>query len=544
MALDPSDYDFEPENADAPAPDSAPDDIPEYKPPATNPKPAPLRLVQPAEIIPNPPPHSVGSEKSILSLYWAWPETRAAIQAAGVSEDHFYSPGNRVIWNALAAHPDADLPLLAQRLLDQGMLDRAGGPASLADIYSYALLPQCLDQHLQILAEKSAARSAMTASRKLIDDLEASPGESAEILLRAVTSLKGIADAAGSTSPLLARAYALQYSPFARPPADEVLMQIGQAPIAARGNLSVLQGKAKVGKSAVVASILGAALRGRYQAKGDTLGVDWTAERHTGAVIHLDTEQSPADWWALVTRAFARSGNKQFLDRLVSIPLVQFGRRERLAILESVIADQIRQRGTVDLVIVDGVADLCISPNDEEESLELVAKLMAICHKYNVAIVCILHENPGTDQGKTRGHLGSELNRKAFANLRIDKDKDGVSTLYGTDMRKRDIPQNQGICFQWNDEEHMHTVIGNAREVEAERNSEKSQRSKSRKLDQDRAGLEDIFGDEESMSYSELWPAVVDRFVVKERMAKNKVSEWIKAGIVTKNASGEYEINS
>ena len=132
-------------------------------------------------------------------------------------------------------------------------------------------------------------------------------------------------------------------------------MQIGQAPIAARGNLPVLQGKAKVGKSAVVASILGAALRGRFQAKGDTLGVDWTAERHTGAVIHLDTEQSPADWWALVTRAFARSGNKQFLDRLVSIPLVQFGRRDRLAILEAVIADQIRQRGTVDLVMPEGV---------------------------------------------------------------------------------------------------------------------------------------------------------------------------------------------
>ena len=40
-------------------------------------------------------------------------------------------------------------------------------------------------------------------------------------------------------------------------------------------------------------------------------------------------------------------------------------------------------------------------------------------------VFCVLHENPGTEQAKTRGHLGSDLNRKAFANLRIDKDASG-----------------------------------------------------------------------------------------------------------------------
>jgi len=93
---------------------------------------------------------------------------------------------------------------------------------------------------------------------------------------------------------------------------------------------------------------------------------------------------------------------------------------------------------------------------------------MAMAHRFHCPIICILHENPGTDQGKTRGHIGSELNRKAFANLRIDKDTEtGVSTIYGTDMRKRDIPRDLGFCFAWDDEAGMHTFQGRAAGLKA-----------------------------------------------------------------------------
>jgi len=503
-----------------------------------------LRVVQPPTIASEP--HAVGAEKTLVSLFMTVPELRARI-AEAVTPEHFHLPAHRIMWElAFAIHAKGkaiEPSSLIQYLLDSGKLDRIGGASTISDLWGYALTTDGLDNALELVSTKHAARQAICLARKLLQDLEESPDEVVETIGKAAERLKSTADSSSVSTPLLARAYALQYSPFAQPPADEVLMCIGQAPIAARGNLTVLQGKAKVGKSAVVASILGAALRGRFTAKGDTLGIEWTAERHTGSVVHFDTEQSPADWWALVTRAFARSGNKQFLDRLVSIPLVQFNRKERLAILESVVRDQIRKRGTVDLVILDGVADLCVSPNDEEESLDLVSKLMALCHKYAITIICILHENPDSDTGKTRGHLGSELNRKAFANLRIDKDKDGISTLYGTDMRKRDVPKSQGVCFSWNDDEHMHTVIGSARDVEAERNYEKSKRSIDRKRDETKAGLEDIFGDSESMLYSELWPAIMDRFACKERWAKNKISDWMKAKIITKNTDDEYIFN-
>ncbi len=267
-----------------------------------------------------------------------------------------------------------------------------------------------------------------------------------------------------SPDMLRARAYAMRFNPDETPPSDETCMVIGDVPIAARGNLTVPQGKSKVGKSALISAILGAAHRGNYNAQGDTLCVAWQGES-TGAIIHMDTEQSRSDWHALVCRGITRSGIPEVSPRLVSLPLVMFSRSERLAILKATLAHEKQDKGSIDLVLIDGVADLCISPNDEAEALELVSQLHALAQEFHCPIFCVLHENPSssTDAPKTRGHLGSELNRKAFANLRIDKDTEtNVSTIYGTDMRKRDIPKDQGFCFAWNNDAGMHTFQGRA----------------------------------------------------------------------------------
>ena len=272
---------------------------------------------------------------------------------------------------------------------------------------------------------------------------------------------------------LLERAYDLAFDPEAEPPADELCMNLGEYPIAARGNLTCIQGKSKVGKSSVVAAILGACQCGSVVGTGDTLCFAWEGDS-TGAIIHLDTEQSGGDWHALVRRSVTRSGLPSVSSRLVSIPLVRFARSERAAILQLVLEKERRERGSIDAVIIDGVADLCASPNDEAESLELVSRLHALSQEYSTPIFCVLHENPAGD-GKTRGHLGSELNRKAFANLRIDKDAEtSVSTMWGMDMRKRDIPQNQGFCFAWDEEVGMHTFKGRAAGIKAAKREEKA----------------------------------------------------------------------
>jgi hypothetical protein len=257
------------------------------------------------------------------------------------------------------------------------------------------------------------------------------------------------------------RAYAMRFDPSAPPPPDEVRLTIGDIAFAAAGNLTGIQGKQKAGKSAVVTAILGAVQRGELETF-DTFDIAWKGERK-GAVVHFDTEQSPADWHQSVTRSVKRSGRREVDPLLVSIPLVRFARSERLEILRATLAFEMAAHGSIDAVIIDGVADLCLSPNDELEALELISKLHALSQEFNTPIFCVIHENPGSTDGKTRGHLGSELSRKAFANLRVSKDSEtGISAIFGTDMRKQEIPRSNAFCFAWDDLAGMHAYRGRA----------------------------------------------------------------------------------
>ena len=374
--------------------------------------------------------------------------------------------------------PTEPLAILAERITDALARGRRGWTEIFADTADNAVIScdEALREHeakhgetnvaelRQHLGDFHNVKARQLAAWRFQDALERGE-DTAEI----VAELAALNAEELDSSNLLSRAYRVAYDPDETPPPDEACMAIGDVAVAARGNLTALQGKSKVGKSAVVSAILGAAQRGQYAVKGDTFRFEWEGLAE-GAIIHLDTEQSRADWHGLVTRSIHRAGIPVVSDRLVSLPLVMFARSERLMILEGALAKEADRHGRIDVVIIDGIADLCKSPNDETESLELVSRIHALAQKYECAIFAILHENPSTDQAKTRGHLGSELNRKAFANLRIDKDTEtSISTIFGTDMRKRDIPKEQGFCFAWDDEAGMHLFQGRAAGLHAAR---------------------------------------------------------------------------
>jgi hypothetical protein len=327
-------------------------------------------------------------------------------------------------------------------------------------------------------------------------------------------------------------------------------MVIADIPIGARGNLSAIQGKSKVGKGALVGAVLGAAQRGLEYGKGDTICIEWSGT-DTGAIIHLDTEQSSADWHGLVSRSVIRSGRSSVSDRLLSLQLVRFSRKERMAILREVMRREKQDKGSIDLVVIDGVADLCVSPNDEAEALELVSQLMALAQEYHCAIFCILHENPGAEHGKTRGHLGSELNRKAFANLRIDKDNTtSISTLYGTDMRHQDIPKEQGFCFAWDPAAGMHTFQGRESGVKAATRDRKA-------IEEARAYWSEIFQVAQEIGTKSTCPDLspeeaskIDRDIsgtknaVKHEAMKKRMQRHEILGVLRKTIAGRWALTA
>jgi hypothetical protein len=222
-----------------------------------------------------------------------------------------------------------------------------------------------------------------------------------------------------------------------------------------------------------------------------------------------------------------------------------------MAILREVMRREKQDKGSIDLVVIDGVADLCVSPNDEAEALELVSQLHALAQEYHCAIFCVLHENPGAENGKTRGHLGSELNRKAFANLRIDKDTTtSVSTLYGTDMRKRDIPKEQGFCFGWDDTAGMHVFQGRAAGVKAaERDRKTADKfrtywSKIYEMAQD-IGTKTICPDLSPEEAAEIdWDISGTKKAVKEDAMKKRMQRAEKLGVLRKTQEGRWTLTT
>jgi replicative DNA helicase len=122
---------------------------------------------QPDTIIPFP--HSVGAEKSVLSVLLQYPEKFE--DAPDLTAEHFHMPGARVLFaeisDMLRAGKPIELVSLAQHLLDQGLMDRIGGPATLTDLYTYMPSPGNFRQHLDELNRKLACRMTIAAAREM-----------------------------------------------------------------------------------------------------------------------------------------------------------------------------------------------------------------------------------------------------------------------------------------------------------------------------------------------------------------------------------------
>ena len=100
--------------------------------------------------------------------------------------------------------------------------------------------------------------------------------------------------------------------------------------------------------------------------------------------------------------------------------MTAMSRKERLEAIRSCLELNFNEHEGIQLVVIDGVADLVRSANDELESIEVVDELYRLAGFYRTCIICVLHFVP--NGVKLRGHIGSELQRKAAGILSIEKD--------------------------------------------------------------------------------------------------------------------------
>ncbi len=302
------------------------------------------------------------------------------------------------------------------------------------------------------------------------------------------------------------------------PPAPEPLFRLGAHTIATRENLMVVQAKMKAGKSAAVGAMLAATMG----ARGDCLW--FSASNATGmAVVHMDTEQSAYDHHALVVRSLRRAGRCEPPDWLRSHHVKGYSVRQMREMVSRALERGAEAFGGVHCCVIDGIADLCADVNDSAEANALVADMEALAMQYRTLIVAVLHENHGSETGKTRGHLGSQLARKAETNLRLEKDGEGTTVMYADTSRSVHIPREKGFRFRWDDEAKMHVSV----------EPERSATERMQEIAEECCG--------EQTSYTELTKAIQERQECSIPTAKRLIASMVEKGIIVKK-NARYEM--
>jgi len=294
-----------------------------------------------------------------------------------------------------------------------------------------------------------------------------------------------------------------------KPPAvQSPILSILDSSIGSPGNIVGITGTEGSGKSNFIAGAISGCLNSNHEV--DTLGITVKDNNNSKAVIIYDTEQSEHQLYKNIDSIKRRALLDELPPWFKAYSLVSLNRKERLkTIIESIDNFYFKFKG-IHLIIIDGIADLIGSVNDEEQSVDLVNKLFQLAAYYNTLIICVLHMNPGGL--KLRGHLGSELQRKASGVLSVDRRKDQEnSTVKVLKLREANPTNVPLIQFSWDDTKQYHCF-------NAYLNNGNSQKNKINNL---REFAKEIFANRSTISSIELYEYLMDYYEIKDRMARN-----------------------
>ncbi|MGD7652604.1 MAG: replicative DNA helicase [Verrucomicrobiales bacterium] len=146
-------------------------------------------------------PHALGPEKSLLSSMLQDPaEYIDKANEEKLSKEYFYLPAHATLFEFLeklnADGTEIELVSLAQRLNDNGLLDKVGGLAALTDLYSYAPSAGHFMHHLQLVKDKYVLRSIIDQATEAITQAYEQPGEVATLLDTVEANMLAIRDGA------------------------------------------------------------------------------------------------------------------------------------------------------------------------------------------------------------------------------------------------------------------------------------------------------------------------------------------------------------
>ena len=223
--------------------------------------------------------------------------------------------------------------------------------------------------------------------------------------------------------PLMLKLEKYRITPDKQLPKMDFLFRLFGKPCFPRRELVAITGKAKSGKTFVSSMLMAVgSLTPDPSPKGEGSICQLPLKRIREEPLHVlwyDTEQSDESTQDILnnriipmmsngndaTTPFALwrgAGGEAFNVRGVAW-------KERRSLLCEAVT-----RCKPDLVIVDGIRDLVNDINDGMLAQEVMEELMHLATEHKCCIVCVLHQNKGSEDHNLRGWIGTELMNKAF----------------------------------------------------------------------------------------------------------------------------------
>lgn len=299
----------------------------------------------------------------------------------------------------------------------------------------------------------------------------------------------------------------------------QAALAINGVTVAYRNNVIGITGQMKSGKTAVNVALAGAAITG-----AEVLGL--TVPNFAGLnVLYIDTEQADHDTQNNIYNRICKLAGVTDAPNLYVYNLRGYSLGEMLPVT-SALFEQVKPA----LVIIDGAADYVQSVNDDIGARNLIAYFLREAKAYHSLIALVLHDNHNTE--KSRGHLGSELDRKAEAVLITQKDAAGVFTLRGKFYRS--IGNVDHVQYHYNPDagwfEFLQYVNPNGAKVDR------------RKDDAERV-INEIYHAAGFLTHSELCAKISALESIGHEAARKRVSGWLKLGVIAKTDGGLYYKN-
>ncbi len=317
---------------------------------------------------------------------------------------------------------------------------------------------------------------------------------------------------------------------FMNPPLkNEPLIKINDVIVGSLGNLLCITGSEGSGKT----NYLGGLISGVFRKDNDivdTLGTEIKNNPEGHALLVYDTEQSEDQLFKNLKFILKRANLETPPAWFKAYCLVGLSRKERMQVIFQSMDRFYYEFNGIHMVVIDGIADLISSVNDEEQSVELVEELFRLAGIYKTCIVNVLHLSPSGM--KLRGHLGSEIQRKAAGILSIEKEESTntsvVKALKVRDGSPLDVPL---IQFGWDKELNRHVYIG----VKSKEESEE------RKLNELQEVARNAFSVKPTLSMNELTQTLMDALQVKNRMARNYIKYMKEHDIIERTQVDSVE---